>query len=400
MNQPLRSEIFTIEEVEDYLNEYNPFDSMYFSSQKQTIIANAPFADLLDTSTSGSDIGRQVRASLSYASSLGNHRAMVIGSIPFDASSSDGLKVCVNSHKKTEKDPIRLPAKKRISSMVEEVIPSPQPEDFKQQVQSAVDKMHDNKLDKVVLSRALDVTFSSAPDVLGLLRKLHNKNQNAYTFSVPLDVTGSFDERRVLIGASPELLISKQGRRISAFPLAGSEPRLKDPDLDRKQSEKLFESRKDRYEHDLVIQAIEKALKPFCKWIHIPKEPSLMSTQTMWHLGTPIEGELLSSDIWSIDLALALHPTPAVGGYPKLLATSEISKTESYSRDHYAGTVGWCDAKGDGEWAVTIRCAQVKGKAIRLYAGAGIVKDSSAQKELDETSAKFRTMLNAMELDV
>ena len=164
--------------------------------------------------------------------------------------------------------------------------------------------------------------------------------------------------------------------------------------------EQLMNSKKDRYEHELVIKSIVQALKPLCKSLTVPKQPSIIGTQTMWHLSTKIEGELKSSDTSSLEVALAMHPTPAIGGYPTESALKAIDKLESYDRNLFTGMVGWSDSKGDGEWVVTIRCAEIDNHKATLYAGAGIVAGSIPKKELAETGAKFNTMLNALGIDI
>ena len=118
----------------------------------------------------------------------------------------------------------------------------------------------------------------------------------------------------------------------------------------------------------------------------------------MWHLSSRITGELVDPSISSLALAVALHPTPAVCGYPTALAQEAIGTIEPFERGFYTGIVGWCDANGDGQWAVTIRCAEADEHSLRLFAGAGIVAGSKPESELAETEAKFRTMLQAMGL--
>lgn len=116
----------------------------------------------------------------------------------------------------------------------------------------------------------------------------------------------------------------------------------------------------------------------------------------MWHLSTVIKGELLDAEVSSLDLAVALQPTPAVCGAPTEKARQAISEIEPFDRGFFTGMVGWCDADGDGEWVVTIRCAEANGQSLRLFAGAGVVGESKPEEELAETGAKFQTMLRAM----
>ena len=134
---------------------------------------------------------------------------------------------------------------------------------------------------------------------------------------------------------------------------------------------------------------------PIAGHLNVPAEPSVIHTRTLWHLSTEVQGELIDPATSSLELATALHPTPAVCGYPNREARDLIAEIEPFDRGFFTGMVGWCDASGDGEWAVTIRCAEAEGGNLRLFAGAGIVMGSTPEQELAETATKFRTMLNA-----
>ena len=233
-----------------------------------------------------------------------------------------------------------------------------------------------------------------------MLKRLKRRDGNSYIFAVQASIHSVNYSNKTLLGASPELLIQKIGNKIIANPLAGSEPRQADSAAEQRVCDRLMHSKKDRYEHALVIESISAALKPFCTNLKVPAEPELIHTETMWHLSTRIEGELKSSDVTSLEIAMAMHPTPAIGGYPAELAKNAIDEIEGYDRNLFTGMVGWCDFSGDGEWVVTIRCAEVDDNSITLYAGAGIVEGSVPQKELAETGAKFNTMLNALGIDM
>ncbi len=141
-----------------------------------------------------------------------------------------------------------------------------------------------------------------------------------------------------------------------------------------------------------------EALRPYCRTLSAPTRPRLVSTPTMWHLGTTITGELADPDVTALHLAAALHPTPAICGTPTDSARRLVTELERFDRGYYAGAVGWTNADGDGEWAVSIRCAEVAEHSLRLYAGGGIVPESDPEAELEETSAKFATLLRAMGL--
>jgi len=159
----------------------------------------------------------------------------------------------------------------------------------------------------------------------------------------------------------------------------------------------LAGSAKNRHEHQLVIDTMRSALEPLCDDLTIAPEPQLSRTATVWHLCTPISGRLRDKSTTAIDLALALHPTPAVGGVPTKAATELIAELEG-DRGFYAGAAGWCDASGDGRWVVSIRGAQLSAdrRTALARAGGGIVAESDPDDEVDETTTKFATILNAL----
>lgn len=249
-------------------------------------------------------------------------------------------------------------------------------------------------LAKLVLSRCLVATAEQEIDPEALLRRL-DTDPAITAFLVPLPPARD-GSPCLLAGATPELLVSRQGRAVLSHPLAGSARREADPAADRAAAEALGRSGKDRREHALVAEFILDMLAPHCRNLGAPEGTTITSTRSMWHLGTRIEGELKDPETSAADLAALLHPTPAVCGVPRDRAAEHIHALEGYDRDFYAGAVGWCDRAGDGAWHVSIRCAEITGNRARLYAGAGIVPGSDPQAEARETAAKFRAMLNAL----
>ncbi|KKC03000.1 isochorismate synthase MenF, partial [Mycobacterium nebraskense] len=176
--------------------------------------------------------------------------------------------------------------------------------------------------------------------------------------------------------------------------------RAADPEADAASGAGLAGSAKDRHEHQLVIETIRAALEPLCDELTIAAEPELSRTAAVWHLCTPISGHLRDTSTTAIDLALALHPTPAVGGVPTKAAIELIAELEG-DRGFYAGAVGWCDARGDGHWVVSIRCAQLSAdrRTALARSGGGIVAESDPDEEVAETTTKFATILNALDVE-
>ncbi len=260
------------------------------------------------------------------------------------------------------------------------------------------------ELRKVVLARTLRAHSAQPVNPWRLLQRLAG-DPGVMRYVVPLPVAAG-EAPAWLVGATPELLLSRRGARIVSEPLAGSAPRVGDAAQSQALAEALRGSAKDQQEHRYVVQAIADLLAPLCRQLRVPDAPALHATATMWHLGTHIEGELKDASpdglpaASSAALAALLHPTPAVCGTPRALAAQAIAQLESVPRGFYAGAVGWCDAAGDGDWHVALRCARVQGHEARLFAGAGIVADSVPASEGAETRAKFNAMLNALELDL
>jgi isochorismate synthase len=240
-----------------------------------------------------------------------------------------------------------------------------------------------------VLARTIEVDAERELDPIRLAQRLRSVDPDAYTFVLPTpDGT--------MVGASPELLVSRRGPRIRSNPLAGSAPRAADPEEDRANADALVASAKDREEHAIVVDAVDRALRPFCRELRHDREPVLLATANVWHLSTRFAGILREPAARSLDLVAALHPTPAVGGAPRDVAVTLIDRLEPFDRGCYAGPAGWTDANGDGDWAIALRCAELRGSRATLYAGAGIVADSDPASELDETERKFRAFLDAL----
>ena len=256
-------------------------------------------------------------------------------------------------------------------------------------VREAVGRIRRGSLRKVVLARTIEVTAERALDARLLAHRLRVVDPDAFTFCVPTD-------DGVLVGASPELLVSRHGLEVRSNPLAGSAPRSGDPVEDRANADALVSSGKDREEHAIVVEAVASTLGAYCAELSWDPEPILRETPNVWHLSTRFRGVLREPAPPVLELVSALHPTPAVAGDPREAALESIAELEPFSRGRYAGAVGWVDADGDGEWAIALRCAELRGDRAILYAGAGIVAGSDPEKELDETERKFRAFLDAL----
>ena len=260
---------------------------------------------------------------------------------------------------------------------------------FADAVRAAVGSIDAGDLEKVVLARTLRVDAGRALDASRLLHRLRAVEPHCYTFAAPT-AAGT------LVGTSPELLVSRRGDRVRSTPLAGTAPRSGDPDEDLANAEALAASAKDRIEHTIVVAAVAEVLGERCDELAFDAEPVLEPTANVWHLATRFEGVLRDPTVTALDLVAELHPTPAVCGTPRAAALARIDELEPFDRGAYAGPVGWVDARGDGDWAIALRCAALAGDTATLYAGAGIVTGSDPSREVDETDRKFRAFLDSL----
>ncbi|QYK83218.1 isochorismate synthase [Aeromonas media] len=336
-------------------------------------------------------LAQQITRALDAARAAGQANPLLIGAFAFDPAEASCLYVPGRYERGDRAAPEEQTAE---TNSVISVQSTPASGEFKASVSAALDAFAQGKLAKVVLSRKLILTLHKPADPERVLARLMAQNPHAFHFSLPLG------QGRRLLGASPELLLRVSGGEVFTHPLAGSARRASEPVQDEAVARDLLASRKDQHEHKLVIDEIRRVLTPHCRELAIPQKPTLMSTDTLWHLGTPIAGQLHGSDASVLSLACQLHPTPALCGYPTDLARQFIREQEPFRRALFSGIVGWCDSQGNGEWAVVIRCGVLDGHQVELFAGAGIVAGSDPAMEWAETGTKLGTMLKALGLDL
>ena len=251
----------------------------------------------------------------------------------------------------------------------------------------ARDAVRNGSITKAVIARDIVITASAPIDVYAVLLRLRSSFGSSYRYLIDN-----------FIGASPELLVAVDNGAISSHPLAGTAPRTGDPQSDSALAEKLLSSEKNQIEHRVVIDMVHDTLLPFCSYLDWQPEPSVMQVANVQHLGTLMQGMLSKPFMHIFDAVIMLSPTPALGGFPKQEALDLIKQYEGIDRGRYGGAVGWFDRKGNGAFAVAIRCAQLSPDrtSARLFAGGGIVADSEPAAELAETQAKFQAMLAAI----
>jgi isochorismate synthase len=259
------------------------------------------------------------------------------------------------------------------------------PEHYEAAVERATALIGEGKLEKIVLAREVETHAPRAYDPAAILGVLREAFPACFCFCV-----GRGDA--TLVAASPELLVRREGHRVSTLALAGSTRRSADPAVDDHLGEQMLRDPTYREEHAIVARRIERTLREHAVWVAAAPEPELVKIANIQHLATPIRAQL-AAPIDVLELAGLMHPTPAVGGEPRDVATPLIPALEGLDRGWYAGPVGWTDATGDGELCVALRCALLRGSVARCYAGNGIVRDSNPPAELAETEVKLQALL-------
>jgi salicylate biosynthesis isochorismate synthase len=259
------------------------------------------------------------------------------------------------------------------------------PEHYEQAVARARELIASRELEKIVLAREVQVHAPRAYDPAAVFGVLREEFPSCFVFCVGRGAS-------TLIAASPELLVRREGHRVSTVALAGSTRRSADPAVDAHLGERLLRDESYREEHDIVARRIERTLRPHAIWVTAAPEPELVRIANIQHLATPIRAQL-AAPMEALELAGLMHPTPAVGGEPRSVATPLIPALEGLDRGWYTGPVGWTDATGDGEFCVALRCALLHENVARCYAGNGIVRDSDPASELAETEVKLQALL-------
>ena len=258
---------------------------------------------------------------------------------------------------------------------------------WKSRVSTAVDRIQSGKLDKVVLAR--DFTGHSDKDIepRTILKKLAAEYPSTWNFSVA-----------GLVGATPELLLRLSRKMVTSRVLAGTISKTGNDERDLALAASLARSSKDLEEHLYAVQSVADALEPFCTSTNVPDAPYVLHLANVMHLATDVTGAIAEklAHVDAFTILEQLHPSAAVCGTPREQAGQLITEIESMSRGRYAGPVGWIDAAGDGELGIALRCGQINGDSIRIFAGCGIVAGSDPDKELAESVAKLVPMRSAL----
>lgn len=260
-------------------------------------------------------------------------------------------------------------------------------ETWKDKVNKVINELNGD-LKKVVLARATQVHFSNDVETEFVLKNLIQQQSNGYIFALEA-------KNKCFIGASPERLVKKEGPTVFSTCLAGSIARGKNKEEDDTFAQALLSDSKNREEHNYVVKMIKNAMEEVCSTVEMPSNPKILKMRDIQHLYTPVSGKVKETESL-ISFIRLLHPTPALGGFPREEALKVIREVEGLDRGMYGAPIGWLDYQGNGEFAVSIRSGLIDGNAATIIAGCGIVADSDPESEYVETAIKFKPMLTAL----
>jgi menaquinone-specific isochorismate synthase len=263
-----------------------------------------------------------------------------------------------------------------------------EPTEWKDTVQKAKEEINHSDIEKIVLAREMWLQFNENVNIGSVLQKLLDTHPTSYIFAIEKD-------NHCFLGATPERLVKLEKDHLLSTCLAGTAPRGKTKEEDQVISEGLLHDQKNREEHDFVVKMIKHSIEEYCTQLDVPNEPVIYPLTNLQHLYTPVTATL-KKEYSLFDIIEKLHPTPALGGTPKESSLQFIREHERLDRGWYGAPIGWIDSNQNGEFAVAIRSALIKGTEASLFAGCGVVKDSNPDEEYEETNIKFLPMLSVL----
>lgn len=281
-----------------------------------------------------------------------------------------------------------MPIQKNESSLDSYTMTDMHAQEWMRSVELMAQEVRDGLLEKVVLARELRLQLSQPCVPAQVMLQLRQEQKDSYLFAVE---SGGL----CFVGASPEQLVKQEGQNIYSTCMAGSIKRGKSIAEDVSLEKQLLADQKNLGEHEIVSQMIRRALVKYCQDVQAPEHPIVYKARDIQHLYTPIKGKA-NMHTSLLSLVEQLSPTPATGGYPREIALERIRDVELLDRGWYAGPIGWMDHNSNGEFAVAIRSGLLNGNQVSLFAGCGIVADSCADHEYEETRMKLKPMLSAL----
>ncbi len=262
--------------------------------------------------------------------------------------------------------------------------------EWQSSLDTALEEMETGKYEKVVLARKATLTFNDPVDPVAYLLRLRRMTEETFNFYFQAD------EGHAFLGATPERLFKRQGRTLHTEAIAGTRPRGLTTRDDERYARALLNSEKEVREHSIVVDMIKNVLEKYCHNLVMDEEVQITRLSHVQHLCKHFKGEL-DPETSDADLIKALHPTPAMGGYPTDIALEAIEDLEPFNRGWYAAPIGFV-GHDHTEFVVAIRSALIEKERVSLYSGAGIVLGSDPAEEWQEIEDKISKFLKALDL--
>ncbi len=261
---------------------------------------------------------------------------------------------------------------------------------FEGMVRTAKEHIAAGDIFQVVLSQRFEAEIGT--DAFTVYRALRHVNPSPYMFFIRMG-------GRSIVGSSPEMLVRVEGRHAVTHPIAGTRPRGKSDEEDRRLAEELKRNEKEKAEHVMLVDLGRNDLGRVCEYgsVRVPTFMTLERYSHVMHLVSVVEGQL-ADDQDRLDALVACFPAGTVSGAPKVRAMQIINALEPTRRGLYAGAVGYLDFAGNLDFCIAIRSILLEHGRARVQAGAGIVADSNPTAEYEETRDKSRAMIRALEL--
>ena len=261
-------------------------------------------------------------------------------------------------------------------------------DEWRDLVQEAINSIDYSK--KIVLARRRLIKFDKEISIPYILTRALKNEKNSYIFLLE-------SNESVFFSQTPEQLLKVENQVLSTKAVAGTIKRSQNEQEDEENLQAFLNDKKNLNEHQIVVESILNDIQPYVEDVYYNETPNILKNDHLYHLFTKIQGNLKEQSY--IGLIDRMHPTPALGGYPKDEALEFIEQKEFGTRGLYGSPVGYIDVYDDCEFIVAIRSMLIKGDQATLFAGCGIVKDSDPDSEIAETAVKFSPMMNALGVD-
>ena len=241
---------------------------------------------------------------------------------------------------------------------------------------------------QAVLSQRFETDVTADP--FTVYRALRHVNPSPYMYFIRMG-------KLAIVGSSPEMLVRVEGRHVETHPIAGTRPRGASEEEDLRLAEELKRNEKERAEHVMLVDLGRNDLGRVCDFgsVRVPQYMTLERYSHVMHLVSTVEGRLAEEQD-HLDALVACFPAGTVSGAPKIRAMQLLAELEPTRRDIYAGAVGYIDFAGNLDFCIAIRTITIRDGLARIQAGAGIVADSNAAAEYEETRDKARALLQAL----